>query len=109
MVKLIGRHRIKMTTTPHSYHNKTQLLTQTQLSVYESIAQTQDRKILNYFAEHPVQGLTCDDIEIAFPDMLLTSIRRSLTNLSHSGNLVKIGQRDGQYGRPVNIYSFIKI
>ena len=91
-----------------AYH-PTQVLKQTHLTQYELIAQTQDRKILNYFAEHPVQGLTCDDIEIAFPGMLLTSIRRSLTNLAHSGNLVKTGQREGQYGRPVNIYSFVKI
>jgi predicted transcriptional regulator len=62
-----------------------------------------------YFWEHPLQGITCDDIEAVFPGTLLTSIRRSLTNLSQAGNLVKTGQRTGQHGRPVNIYSFIKL
>lgn len=92
----------------HSYHNKTQFLTQKQLTEYEVVASSQDQKILQCFAEHPLQGLTCDDLQLIFPDYLMTSIRRSLTNLTHSGNLTKVGQRDGQYGRPVNIYLFVK-
>jgi hypothetical protein len=95
--------------TSHSYHNKTQLLTQKQLIEYENIAQTQDQKILNCFVEYPIYGITCDDIERVYPDILLTSIRRSLTNLAHAGKIVKVGQREGQYKRPVNIYSFVKL
>ena len=94
-----------------SYH-PTQNLTQKQLTEYEVIAKTQDQKILFYFWEHPTTGITCDDLEelnIIGPDAPLTSIRRSLTNLAHRGNIVKTGQRTGQYDRPVNIYSFVKL
>jgi hypothetical protein len=94
--------------TSRSYHQTT-YLTQKQLSDYELIAQTQDQKILNHFARFPVTGFSCDDIELIFPEMLITSIRRALTDLADSGNIVKTGQRTGKHGRPVNVYLFVKL
>jgi hypothetical protein len=91
------------------HYYQTNLISKEQKQVYEAIAQSQTQKILYYFWEHPTVGLTCDDIEQLFTNQLLTSIRRSLTNLAHAGKIVKIGQREGQYKRPVNIYTFVKL
>lgn len=88
-----------------SYHN-TAGETREQSRVYEQVAQAQDDKILalmNFAATW-----TADDIHRHFPNMLLTSIRRALTNLSKAGYIEICGKKEGKYKRNVLVWRIIR-
>jgi len=88
------------------YHNSTES-TQPELAEYRAAAASQEVKVLAAFLENPSAPAT--------PSMVLswvfngsvpiTSVRRALTNLTNSGDLVKTEfQVAGPYGRPEFIW-----
>ena len=52
-------------------------------------ADTQSQLILHYFQAYPNFSFTPYEISDAFPDYDLSSIKRSITDLTDSGHLVK--------------------
>lgn len=90
-----------------SYH-QTQLLAPEVAALYEVKAENQEIKILSLFRASPTRTFTAEGIlqdhRILDQDTPLTSVRRALTNLNSQGEIVKVGQALGMYGRPVNVY-----
>jgi hypothetical protein len=67
----------------------------------ESNALTQTEKILRFFEAHPNQEFTPCEVwqGVGYGTMLLTSVRRSISNATKAGDLVKTGnRRKGIYG-----------
>ncbi len=94
--------------TPPSYHAR-HCLTQQQLINYEESAATQDQLILKIFQSFHTVKYSAEDILLWLHDpMLVTSIRRSLTNLERRGLIEKTGTVTGQYGRPINQYQAVR-
>tara|TARA_E500000331_G_C17002247_1_gene602551 strand:- start:159 stop:443 length:285 start_codon:yes stop_codon:yes gene_type:complete len=76
------------------------------LKSYKSKALSQEDKILNYFT---VKGkATPTEIWSGMSaDALLTSVRRSITNLTKSGRLTKTKEKKTSiYGRPEYVWEF---
>lgn len=60
----------------------------------EEKAQSLQDKVLTFFAEHKMQGFTPWDVHKAFDAVyLIGSIRRSITNLTEAGYLIKTNQK----------------
>ena len=95
--------------TPH-YH-QTNLISPEQKDEYEKKAATQDMRILHYFEKNPGLHLSAEHIQnnLPLPKIeYLTSIRRSLTNLSNADRIVLVGQCDSpRSGRPINLYKYL--
>ena len=67
----------------------------------EKIALTQTEKILRFFQANPNQEFTPCEVwqAVGYGTMLLTSVRRSMSNLVKAGDLVKTSnRRKGIYG-----------
>jgi hypothetical protein len=72
----------------------------TLLQESERKARTQDERILRFFSKYPDVFFGPSDIQAHFPEMLLTSVRRSITNLTKNGKLEKTTrQKIGAYNK----------
>lgn len=84
-----------------NYFNTTQETGAT-LNQYEAKATNQDETILNFFRKHPGKKFTPFEVQNrAFIDEPpITSVRRSITNLTNKGKLIRTEQKaGGRYGR----------
>jgi hypothetical protein len=82
------------------WHNSIALLPSEKIG-REKIALTQTEKILRFFQANPDKEFTPCEVwqAVGYGDMLLTSTRRSISNLTKAGDLVKTGnRRAGIYG-----------
>jgi len=62
-------------------------------------AESQTEKILRFFLAHPDGTFTPNDIYCHFKGYLLTSVRRSMSDLTKSGDLIKTDtQALGRFG-----------
>jgi len=66
----------------------------------------QDKKILKYIDAHQCElsGVTAHDLEIVFTEMPLTSIRRSLTNLSRRDKFLQAVGKRRYPNQPSTVY-----
>ena len=90
------------------YYNTTNQ-TDPMLSSFKAKTFKQDDEILYFFARNPLQSYTPFEIHRAiFDDSVpITSIRRSITNLTNSGKLVKLHNKTMErYGRPNYCWRF---
>lgn len=82
------------------FHNSIGLLPSEKIG-REKIALTQTEKILRFFEANPAKEFTPCEVwqAVGYADMLLTSIRRSISNLTKAGDLIKTTNRKaGIYG-----------
>lgn len=74
----------------------------TQLSIYEFLAVKHNADslegVLKVFFSDKKESFTAEDILNLFPGNLLTSIRRSLSNLKNEGYLIKGEKKVGSHG-----------
>jgi len=86
------------------YHNRTQE-TGPRLELYQDQAKTQEQQIKTMFQIH--RELTPSECYIIAPaGILLTSIRRAISDLKRAGYLEKTQQkRTGLYNRPETVYT----
>ena len=95
-----------------AYYNTTKSAGR-ELIEFKTKATSQDGRILAYFHEETAAGLfgrTPSEIRAeVFSDRVpLTSVRRSMSNLTAAGKLNKTAsQRDGPYGRPEYVWSLV--
>ena len=88
------------------YHNTTES-TQPELNQYREKAQSQEDKILDWFKTYeqtagPTKIMNC---VFSYGSTPITSVRRAMTNLTDSGDLVKTDKQvKGPYGRPEFIW-----
>ena len=62
-------------------------------------AESQTEKILRFFLAHPDRAFTPAEVYRAMDGFLLTSVRRSMSDLTKSGDLIKTDtQALGQFG-----------
>ena len=62
-------------------------------------AESQTEKILRFFLVHPDRAFTPAEVYRAMDDILLTSVRRSMSDLTKSGDLIKTdSQALGNFG-----------
>lgn len=97
----------------HSFHNTTNQST-TELKTSEDKARTQDEIVLEFFKQHKLNDFTpCEVYEALIKQkkitrlVPITSIRRAITNLTHStkDDLEKMrDKRIGYYGAPNNVW-----
>jgi hypothetical protein len=88
-----------------SYHQTGHVLTQAQLADFETRAETQEAKVLEYVRRMPL--FTVEDLEERAVLPLGTphsSYIRAVANLRKQGRIRKCGQTRGRYDRPINIY-----
>ena len=84
--------------------------TNPELSEYRKAAESQDEIIMDFFIGGVLTGYTPSEVWVqALRDCPLTSVRRSITNLTDAGKLVKTGiKTNGYYGRPEHIWVLAK-
>lgn len=88
------------------YYNTTNE-TGAQLKLYQQNAQNQDNRILVVMQQNPRMSYGASDFTKIFPNMLLTSIRRSLNTLERKGLIAKTGKKqEGLFGNPENTYRY---
>ena len=88
------------------YHNTTESI-QPDLGKYREKAKSQDVRILAALLENPGVPITPSTILswVFNGSVPITSVRRAITNLTNSGDLVKTNfQTKGPYGRPEFIW-----
>lgn len=85
------------------------------LEEYKNKALSQDEIVLKFFKQNPKKSFTVESVwkkNFNTEDTPITSIRRTMTNLTSSGDLKKLTTKMiGQYGRPVykwKIINYIK-
>ena len=89
-----------------SYINSTES-TGEELKTYRKKALTQEQRILEFLKQDPTRPITPSAaVRWVFKDSVpITSVRRALTELTNSGELVKTtAQVKGPYGRPEFIW-----
>jgi hypothetical protein len=93
-----------------SYHGTQPFLTSDQVAQYEVAAQTQEQLALAFFLANPSESFSPEQIQSAvLPLAPITSVRRAITNLTASGELVRTdGVATGRYGRPVGTWQLAK-
>jgi hypothetical protein len=73
----------------------------------EARAQQQESEILDFFREYRHSDFTPCEVAKAMPHMLLTSVRRAITNLTDQGFLLQTEVlRMGIYGKRVHTWKF---
>jgi len=84
-----------------SHHNTTRESGST-LKKFNKVAKTQDEKIFDFFQKNVGKEFSpCQVHNILSTRSPLTSVRRSITNLTDQDKLVKTGNKiTGIYGRP---------
>lgn len=92
----------------NSFHNSVPTRDEPTLDRYEKKAKTQDEKILEFMKDHKYQSFTPGEIHLLFGQCWpITSVRRSLTNLTKEGHLLMTGEvRTGLYGRDNNTWRY---
>lgn len=93
-----------------SYWNTNKLAGESLSQAIEK-AKTQETKILLFFKSHPHKSFAPHEIGLCLEFFLkrtpITSIRRAITNLERSGQLMKTDRMiNGQYGKPVHTWRF---
>ena len=86
----------------YSYHNTTSSSGE-QLNRFEGKAKSQEERILEWIKRCPSFLMSPSDVRkyVFNSEIPLTSVRRALTNLTTSLDLVKTDQQlNGPYGRP---------
>ena len=92
-----------------NYHNTT-YATGKQLAEYEVQATKQDSQVLEFMAHNDGYGFTAEHIaDYVLPWAPITSARRALTNLYNQDRIIKVGQIDGEYGRPVTVWQYRRV
>lgn len=72
---------------------------------FEPKAAKQDESILSHLSHHPDQEYTAYELELSFQGrMLITSIRRALTNLFQAGKIIETGYRKERWGKRNTTY-----
>ncbi len=90
-----------------SHYFNTTYLRGVLLNEYQSRAETQDDRILEWFRQNPMISATPEDVQRIVLESRppLTSARRALSNLTKAGHLEKLPeQRPGSYGRPISFW-----
>lgn len=92
----------------YSYHDSVPANTQ-ELDDYEKKASTQDAVVLQVFRKNPFRAFTPFEVHaIAGLNCPLTSIRRSITNLTKKGLLIKVKPRQKErYGRENRMWTAV--
>jgi len=93
-----------------SHHNTTHE-TGLQLDLFNDKAKAQEEKILGHFRNHPDSLFAPHDIlhDVFQYKVLITSVRRAITNLTERGHLVKTNVKTkGPEGRPVYTWKLNK-
>ena len=83
------------------YHNTTEAV-HPELNLYEKKAQTQERRILDWFKTYEQQASPSKILNTVFAgeSVPLTSVRRAMTCMTDAGELVKTDRQVmGPYGR----------
>lgn len=90
-----------------TYHQTT-YVTPTQLQSFREKAATQDDLVLAFFENRAHCTWTPSEVqENVLPDAPITSVRRSITNLTKAGKLYKTAAtRMGLYGRPEHAWKY---
>ncbi len=98
----------------HSYHNTTNV-SGDQLARYQDKALSQDQRLLAYFKLVYNSGggyiqltPTMARQNIFSNKVLITSVRRALSNLTRDGKLRMSGQTKGPYGRPEHYWRLVE-
>ena len=88
------------------FHNTVEA-TGKELSQYRHKASSQDAKVLAWFRTYEQSATPSKVWKLVFDNRVpLTSVRRSLSNLTASGDLVKTDQQKrGIYGRPEGVWA----
>lgn len=89
---------------PTAYHERGIKEPTAKRKAYEGNALRQDGKVLAHFKVNPGKSYTAEDIHrIVLPSAPLTSARRSLSNLTSAGYLLKQVSKkiEGSYGRDI--------
>ena len=82
------------------YHNTLELPEQ-EVMIFERRINNQEKEILHFFEAHRGEMFTPFEVLEYFPMYPITSIRRTMTDLTKIGKLVKTGVlRTGFYGDP---------
>jgi len=73
-----------------------------QLKTSEQKTKTQDDIVMDFFQANRAHRFTPNNVQaLALPDAPLTSVRRSITNMTEDGLLEKTDtKREGRYGMP---------
>ena len=87
-----------------SYHRTTPL-TPEQLAEYSQRAETQTETVLDIYKRHPYNSLSPEDIHFIMGDnILITSVRRAITDLYKAGELIRTGTTQGSHERSIYTY-----
>ena len=80
------------------------------LTEYRQKALNQDERVLELFRARIQASYTPSEVlSAAFDRTPITSVRRSMSNLTDEGRLVKTdGKREGIYGRPEHVWVLAK-
>lgn len=99
-------HQLDFFSRTNSYHNTLPIVDEKELDKREEKAKGQDKQILEFFESHKHESFTPAQIHLLFAQKWpLTSVRRSLTNLSKAGKLLVTGEkRPGYFGEPNNCW-----
>lgn len=94
----------------NSYHNSLPIRDAKELEAKEKRARGQEEKIFSYFCEHPNMAFTPSQVWISFGQCWpLTSVRRSITNLTKRGYLKMTGnKRKGYYNELENCWQYVE-
>lgn len=88
-----------------NYHNTTEETFEKERE-YENVVTKQDLKVLNIFRKFN-RPMTAHQVHSIDNTMLLTSVRRAITNLYNSGKLEKDGKVMERYGRSNYKYKLV--
>lgn len=91
----------------NAYHNTLPIHGKA-LETAEAKAQSLEVMILKYFSDHSSQGFTPPEVQLVFGQQWpLTSVRRSITNLTTKGFLITTGERrPGLFGSDNNVWIY---
>ena len=89
------------------YHNTTRV-SGDQLRQYQAKAEEQDTAVLVIMST--LKRATPSQVQALLPSStLITSVRRSMTNLTKEGKLAKTTERrTGPYGRPEHLWQYVE-
>lgn len=79
-----------------------------QLDAFESIANTQEQKVIEVFRKHNKVSFAWFEIQNILSDIPEISIKRAITNLKTKGKLFKTSDMvTGSYGKPCHKYQLL--
>ena len=90
-----------------NHYHQTTYTTGKALAEYEVQASKQDSQVLEFMAHNRRLGFTAEDIsDLVLWNAPLTSARRALSNLYKDGRILKVGEVNGHFGRPITIWQY---